>query len=93
MPSTTYPTRQPITQDGIKAYLAGLAANPAPRTARVIIREKRSEALIDRMADTMRHHGEGMTRIDLRRAGYTEIQIEACAEAANIRALSLAEAH
>ena len=88
MPNATYSTRQPITNAGIEAFLASLP--PAPRTARVTLRVKRSAALIDRMADDMRAFGEGMTRIDLRRLGYTDSQIDACAEDANRRALSRA---
>ena len=68
-----------------------LASLPAPpRNARVTLRVKRSAELIDRMADDMRAFGEGMTRQDLRRLGYTDSQIDACAEAANRRALSRA---
>ena len=85
MPNTTYATRQPITNAGIEAFLASLP--PVPRTARVTLRVKRSPALIERMADDMRTFGEGMTRHDLRRLGYTDSQIDACAEMANRRAL------
>lgn len=67
-----------------------LATHPAPRTARVIVREKVSDRLIDRMAADMRAFGEGMTRTDLKRLGYTESQIEDCAEEANRRALARA---
>lgn len=86
MPTTTYPTRNPITNAGIEAFLASVPTQP--RTARVTLRVKRSAELVERMADDMRTFGEGMTRQDLRRLGYTESQIDACGEDANRRALS-----
>lgn len=89
---STYPTRQPITNAGIAAFLASLPA--APRTARIRLRVKRSAVLIERMADDMRQlggAGEGVTRADLRRLGYSESQIDACAERAGIRARELSD--
>jgi hypothetical protein len=82
MPSPTYPTRQPITNANLAAFLA---AHPPRRTARVIVTEKPSEAMIERMAADMRAFGEGMTRVDLKRI-YTDRQIDACAEEAARRA-------
>lgn len=88
--SSIYPTNQPITNAGIAAFLASVQASQAPRTARVNVRVKRSAELIDRMADDMLTFGEGMTRRDLQRAGYSEGQIDACHEAANSRAIARA---
>lgn len=87
-----YPTRQPITNAGIEAFLASVGAQQMQRAARVVVRVKKSSALIDQMADDMRVFGEGMTRTDLRRAGYSDGQIDACGEDANRRALARANA-
>lgn len=90
MPSPTYPTRQPVTGANLAAFLA---AHPPRRAARVILTEKPSEALVERMAADMRVAGEGMTRADLKRLGYTDRQLDACAEEAARRALARAGAH
>lgn len=90
MPSATYPTKQPITNAGIEAFLASIA--PPPRTARVKIRVKQftpavCAAIVERMAHDMRMFGDGMTEDDLKRAGYSQDEIFHCAK--NARDLAM----
>lgn len=92
---TTYPTRTPIETANIKAFIADSIAKrfpdgQIPRTAHVKVRVKLDAVgqarVIERMADDMLRHGEGMTRHDLKLAGYDEREIDPCAGPANIKA-------
>jgi hypothetical protein len=94
-----YPTTQPITNANLEAFLAANIARRFPnglpaRAAEVKLRVKAfspaaETMIVTRMADDMRHFGEGMTHRDLRRAGYSADQIRHCAEKASARALAL----
>lgn len=88
-----YETRQPTTKSNQEAAMAEAAACAAMfPPARVNIRMKAccKELVVAKMAEHMRNHGEGMTRSDLMRLGYSEIIIEQCAAEANQLALRLA---
>jgi len=79
-----YPSRQPITTGNLNAHLANTAAQlgdePAP------LRPKRGSAILARMAEVMREIGEGCTDRELKRAGFTQAEIDRYGEQASDRA-------
>lgn len=90
MSQPAYPTRQPITNAGIEAFLASTARTSIPNLKVKSLTPAGEADLVAEMAEAMRNFGEGMTRADLRLLGYSDTEIDLCAEKANARALRLA---
>lgn len=83
-----YETRQPITTANIQAAIASIAAreHATPRPAAIgAIRLKTAcrTAIVERMAEQMLDHGEGMTEGDLIRLGWSHQIVDLCAADAN----------
>lgn len=89
--SSIYPTRQPVTTANIQAFLADVVARkkgtvlarPTAVIGKVTMKAALKTLIVERMAEQMRDHGEGMTRHDLRRKGWSYPIIDICADEAN----------
>jgi hypothetical protein len=85
-----YPSRTPITDANIRAHEAAMAGrlvdeNPKPER-RKDARPGRAAAIVDAMAMAMREIGEGCTDKDLKRAGFSQTDIDRYGEQASDRA-------
>lgn len=82
-----YPTRTPITNANLNAYLAMASKlDDEVVSGKPVPKKFRNSAIVDAMAEAMRERGEGCTDKDLRRAGFSQTEIDAHGEKASDRA-------